>query len=305
MAGVVGRTANNQGLMRRIILIALALPLALAFGGSVSAAVRTGTQPAQTLSISNASSTPVRSKAILVPGHAYELVIRGTVSDWCSSAGCPTGDPAKVPQPNVGQDALYGYAPWRFAHPQITRQLLINGLGLDQLAHEAGKIPYSPSHTYRVRVTGLHGRLSFLSADASSVSNNSGAWTVTIDDLGQTKPVATKPTPTPKKSATPKPTAGSNRPAYRTEQSVENQFEDHGFTLMPGTPGGVIITKPYRVVVDTASCLGLRRYGVRPGDIDDLYHGFDCTLTTTQYVWDVYVIAYAGGRLQIIRASAG
>lgn len=289
--------------MRRITLVALALALAL--GGSLDAAVRAGTQLAQTLTVSNTSPTPVRSVAILVPSHTYELVIRGTVSDWCSSTSCPTGDPAKVPQPNVGQDALYGYAPWRFPSPQITRQLLINGVGLDQFAHKAGKIPYSPSHTYRIEVTGLHGRLAFLTADTSSVSNNSGAWTVTIDDLGQTKPVATKPTPTPKKSATPTPTAGSNRPAYRTEASVENQLEDHGFTLMPGTPGGVYITKPDRVVVDLATCLGLRRYGVRPGDIEDLYHGFDCTLTTSQYDWDVYVIAYTGGKLQIIRASAG
>lgn len=190
--------------MRRIGLVAV-----LAFGVGIAvahAATHATSQATETLTVPNASATPVRSTTFLVASHTYQLVVRGTVSDWCSPTGCPAGDPAKVPQPNVGQDALYGYAQWRFPQPQLTRQLLVDGVGLDQLAAKAGKVPYNPTHVYRVDVTRRSGRLNFVSADASSVDNNSGAWTVTLTDLGATKhPPATTTTRT---GTTPSKTSG-------------------------------------------------------------------------------------------------
>jgi hypothetical protein len=152
----------------------------------------------ETLTVLNTATKPVESKTVLVADHEYEVVVQGTVSDWCSATGCPAGDPNTTPQPFVGQDALYGYAAWRFPTPQITRQLLVDGVGLDQFAGQAGKIAYNPTHVYRVVVMGITGALSFISADTSSAYNNSGAWTVRITDLGPTSTTTTKPPPAQK-----------------------------------------------------------------------------------------------------------
>ena len=118
--------------------------------------------------------TPVTSKSVLVANHTYELVAQGTVSNWCTGTSCPPGDPVTTPQPNLGVDALYAYAQWRCPTPQLERQLQVNGKGLDQLAGESGQIPYSPSHSYSVTVTGITGPLTFISETAIREMQDAG-----------------------------------------------------------------------------------------------------------------------------------
>ena len=281
--------------MRRIVLITFG---ALALGGGVTdAAVQARTiGAAETLSVSNTSATLGRSTTALVASHSYELVVRGTVSDWCSPTSCPTGDPAKVPQPDVGQDALYGYAQWRFPTPQITRQLLINGLGLDQLAHKAGQIPYSSTHVYRARVTGISGRLTFVSADAGSSSNNSGAWTVTITDLGT---IGRPPAPSAKTTSSP--TRSTSGGGYMTWADLERLIELHGLTIPPqdGSSGPYMNRKSVHLLVDSADCGPVIRFGVKHVGGTTLWHGFKCLVDSPTSIgnvggpwrWLVYVVA--------------
>ncbi len=53
----------------------------------------------------------------------------------------------------------------------------------DALAGKAGHVPYSPSHIYRLKITGISGRLTLGIRDASLV-NNSGGWAFKIYDAG-------------------------------------------------------------------------------------------------------------------------
>jgi hypothetical protein len=160
-------------------LLLLAGLVALAFGGSG--------RSAETLTVSNASPTPIYSQLSLLPGHSYRLEVSGTVSDWCTDTGCSSVDPATAPEPGVGVDAVYCYAAWRCPAPQNWEALKVNGVGLDQLTLPSKPIAgYSAAHTYVAYVAGIKGRLDFVAADAAkgSSADNSGQFTVTITDLG-------------------------------------------------------------------------------------------------------------------------
>jgi hypothetical protein len=162
--------------VRLLLLAGLA---SLAFGGS--------TRATDTLTVSNVSATPIYSSLSLLPDHAYKVQVSGTVSDWCTDTGCSTVDPATAPEPGVGVDALYCYIAWRCPTPQNWQALKVNGVGLDQLTLPSRPIAaYSGSHTYTAYVAGIQGRLSFVAADAAkgSSADNSGEFTVTIQDLG-------------------------------------------------------------------------------------------------------------------------
>ena len=182
--------------MKRSALV-LSLACATACIGAPPALARGA---GETLTVSNTSSKPVTSKTALDPTHRYRLVARGTISDWCTPSSCPGGDPSKTAQPYVGVDALWCYAKWRCPAPELWRQLQVNGtLGIDQLAGLDGKIAYDPGHVYTVEFTGKSGMLSFDAWDArGSAADNSGSFTVQIEDLG---PDATaKPQPAEKSS---------------------------------------------------------------------------------------------------------
>lgn len=125
--------------------------------------------------------------------HAYRFTVSGTVSDWCpetakSAADCSLGSPLQI---GKGVDALYCYAS-RHAScktPVLWRQLRIGGRGLDELSGQPGKIPDSSSHRYAAVVHGLDvtPNLDLVASDAlggGSTVDNSGSFTVEIEDLG-------------------------------------------------------------------------------------------------------------------------
>ncbi len=135
----------------------------------------------ETVTIPNLGGQAVTTSA-LEEDHRYRITASGTVSDWCPATAtkpedCSFGSPLEIAQ---GVDALYCYAAWRCATPQLWRQLRFNGVGLDQLAGK--EIPYSTSHSYTVEVEDLSGPLTLHSTDGGT--DNSGAFTVTISDLG-------------------------------------------------------------------------------------------------------------------------
>jgi hypothetical protein len=177
----------------------------------------------ETVTVANTSRVAVTSKTVLVATHAYELVARGTVSDWCSDTSCQPGDADTGPQPYVGQDALYCYAKWRCPTVELSRQLLVNGQGLDQLARQAGRIAYSASHVYRVKVTGIEGALTFISAAVDFLKfNNSGKWTISITDLGAVATSTTVPKkPAKVSSATASTDLANPQGQWATAKSVE------------------------------------------------------------------------------------
>jgi hypothetical protein len=161
------------------------LPLVLA---AAAFGVNAQTAGAETIVVSNTNGTPVASKTVLEPGHRYRLVARGTVSDWCPASAkkkeqCSYGSPLEVAQ---GVDSLYCYAKWRCPTKELWRQLRVNGQGLDEIADQADDVEYSAGHTYTVEITGIKGRLSFVSSDAAagSTGDNSGSFTVTLTEIG-------------------------------------------------------------------------------------------------------------------------
>jgi hypothetical protein len=162
------------------------VPLLLVVG-LISIAVGSSTRATETLTVSNVNPTPIYSSLSLLAGHVYRLQVSGTVSDWCTDTACAAVDPAAAPEPDVGVDALYCYAAWRCPTPQNWQALKVNGVGLDQLTLPSRPIHgYSASHTYTAYVAGIRGRLSFVAADAAkgSSADNSGDFTVTVQDLG-------------------------------------------------------------------------------------------------------------------------
>ena len=177
--------------MRRRLGSGLAVTLVALIVLSVGLAARSAparTAASETITVSNTNPEPVVSRTILDPTHRYRIDARGTVSDWCSATSCPPGDPSKTAQANVGVDPLYCYAAWRCASPELWRQLQVNGRGLDELAGKPGAVRYDPAHRYVVTVAGARGALRLVAADAvGSSSNNSGAFTVVIADLGVAK----------------------------------------------------------------------------------------------------------------------
>jgi hypothetical protein len=159
----------------------------LLLAGVVSVALGGSSRASETLTVSNVSPTPIYSSLSLLAGHLYKLQVSGTVSDWCTDTSCSAVDPATSPEPDSGVDALYCYAAWRCPAPQDWQALQVNGLGLDQLTLPSRPIRgYSDSHIYTAYVAGIEGRLRFVSADAAkgSAADNSGRFTVTIQDLG-------------------------------------------------------------------------------------------------------------------------
>ncbi len=201
----------RERVLRTIARVCLCLTVVLG-GMSAPALGRANTEPnIETVKVANATISPTKSTIDLISGHTYRLVVNGTVSDWCAATGCPNGNPTTTPQPNVGQDALYCYALWRCPTPQLSRQLLINGVGLDQLAGKAGQIPFSPTHSYTVEISGLAGPLTFLSAAVAGGqrTQESGSWTIQIIDLTAT------PTPTPQPPPAPPTTTPAKTPQHR------------------------------------------------------------------------------------------
>jgi hypothetical protein len=143
---------------------------------------------AETIVVSNTKTTPVTSKTVLEPGHRYRLVASGTVSDWCPATAkkkeqCTYGSPFEIAK---GVDPLYCYAKWRCPTEELWRQLRVNNQGLDEIAGKADDIELAASHTYAVELTGIKGRLTFVASDAAagSIGDNSGAFTVTLTELG-------------------------------------------------------------------------------------------------------------------------
>jgi hypothetical protein len=171
--------------MRRTILVAGAASLvALLVVGVAEAVVR---RAAETITVSNTDTKPVRTTTDLDPDHRYRLTVTGTVSDWCTTTGCPKADPTKNPQPNVGVDGVWCYAKWRCPTIQAWQQLSVNGKGiLDFAGMTPDQVPYSSSHTYSVEFEGISGHLSIGAVDAlaGSISDNSGSFEVTLTDLG-------------------------------------------------------------------------------------------------------------------------
>jgi hypothetical protein len=159
----------------------------LLLAGLVSIAVGGSSRATETLTVSNVSPTPIYSSLSLLADHAYRVQVSGTVSDWCTDTSCSAVDPSTAPEPDVGVDALYCYAAWRCPTPQNWQALQVNGVGLDKLTLPSRPIRgYSPAHTYTAYVAGIRGRLSFVAADAAkgSSADNSGDFTVTLQDLG-------------------------------------------------------------------------------------------------------------------------
>jgi hypothetical protein len=170
--------------VRRLSILRGLVPFVLAAGAAATAG---SGRAGESLTVSNVSAAPVTSSLSLRPGDLYRLQVTGTVSDWCTDTSCATGDPAAVPQPGVGVDALYCYAAWRCPTPQNWSALRVNGVGLDELTLPARPVVgYSDSHAYTAYVAGIRGPLSFVAADAAkgSSADNSGAFAVTIADLG-------------------------------------------------------------------------------------------------------------------------
>lgn len=141
------------------------------------------TRSLETITVSNTSPRPVFSTTVLQADHRYRLVAGGTVSDWCNGTSFPCNPPLALAD---GVDALYCYAKWRCSTPTLWRQLQVNGKGLDEIAGQAGKIPYSASHKYTVEITGITGKLKLVALDAlnGSAGDNGGQFTVDITDLG-------------------------------------------------------------------------------------------------------------------------
>lgn len=133
----------------------------------------------ETIAVSNSNPVAVLSATTLDPDHMYRIVASGQVSDW-------TTDPSGMYEGSAwGVDALYCYKPSRCGSPQTWRQLRINDLGLDELASRKDHVAYSPNHTYSVEFDDVAGQLSLVMLDAiSSASDNSGAITVQLFDLG-------------------------------------------------------------------------------------------------------------------------
>jgi hypothetical protein len=206
--------------------------LALAVVVSAIAATAATARSTETVVVSNTSAKPVSSSTVLERGIRYRLVASGTVSDWCGKTGCPAGNADQVAQPNVGVDALYCYAKWRCATPELWRQLRVNGKGLDEAAGFAGKVPYSASHRYAVEICGTGSKLSLVSSDAAagSTADNSGAFRLQVTRLAASS-ACPKPTPPKPPAAEVKAAVewsdgqlGSERWAGRCQRFVESAY---------------------------------------------------------------------------------
>ncbi len=178
------------GVLAGVAACALVLPLTSPARPTSSPTA--STRILETVTVPNQPGQVVTTSTKLDEDHRYRITASGTVSDWCPPTAtkpeeCSFGSPLEIAQ---GVDALYCYAKWRCPTPQLWRQLRFNGVGLDLLAKK--EIPYSASHSYTVEIEDLSGPLTLHSADGGS--DNSGAFTVSIADLGpQKKPVGCAP----------------------------------------------------------------------------------------------------------------
>lgn len=125
--------------------------------------------------------------APLDPTHSYRITVSGAISAHAGvSAEC---------------DALYCFhdgVKGPMANLRVNRE----GQSILQLGTKpTGMLPYNPGHTYQVVIVGVSGPLHFFFTD-SDYSDNSGAWKVTIQDLGATVVRASPATATPSGSFT-------------------------------------------------------------------------------------------------------
>jgi hypothetical protein len=159
--------------------------LAAALGAAPAHAAQTWAL--ETVRVSNTAPTPVTTRVALDAGHRHRLTVSGTISDLCTTTSCPKGDPAKVAQANVGVDGVWRDAKWRCPTPEPWQQLVVNGKGiLDFTGLKPEDTPNSAGHRYSFEFEGVSGPLSLGCWDAlaGSGAGNSGAFTVTITDLG-------------------------------------------------------------------------------------------------------------------------
>ena len=104
--------------------------------------------------------------------------------DRQEQADCSYGSPYEV---GKGVDAVWCYAAWRCPTKEAWQQLNVNGKGiLDFVGLTSDKVPYSAGHSYTFEFGGVSGPLTLGSSDAldGSTGDNSGAFKVTITDLG-------------------------------------------------------------------------------------------------------------------------
>jgi hypothetical protein len=88
------------------------------------------------------------------------------------------------------------------------------------------------------------------------------------------------------------PAGASSMTGYLDEYDLGNSIEAHGFTY-----GG-------HHAVDTAFCIGLRRYGVvKSGLFDEKFHRFNCDVNTADNsFWTLKVVAVTNTRWQVLSA---
>jgi hypothetical protein len=138
--------------------------------------------PSESVTVPANGSGPVTGQTALLATHRYQISASGTASYWCSRNDPTSCSFPGMPHPSVelaGTDALWCYATWRCPTPQLWRPLLVNGMGLDQLAGNPNGVAYDPSHDYSVQVTGISGPLTF-----TSQAGSFGGFSVTVTDLG-------------------------------------------------------------------------------------------------------------------------
>ena len=135
-------------------------------------------------SISAHSAAPVTKQDVFNKTHRYKVTVEGTASAWCpptakAATDCSYGSPLQIGE---GQDALYCYAAWHenCKPPSPAGMLHLNGVDFATFSGQA--FTYDASHTYSAEVSGLSGDLTLTIAD--SVSDDSGKFTVTVEDLG-------------------------------------------------------------------------------------------------------------------------
>src|SRR5262249_46637082 len=133
-------------------------------------------------------TAPVKAQTALQAGHRYRLVVTGTVSDWCPTtatkqAEC-NGGPFAL---GKGVDAVWCYAARRCPAKEAWHQLHGNGKAIPGIAGVTpDQVPYNGGHSYTFEFSGVSGALMLGAADAlaGSIGDNSGAFKVTISDLG-------------------------------------------------------------------------------------------------------------------------
>lgn len=142
--------------------------LVLALGGAAVGHSARELTADETLTVAANSPTAAVSKA-LDARYAYRVTVTGTI-------GVHAGVVSEC-------DAFYCFKPTRtgpFAVLRVNKEgQSIAEIGTCRL----GKLPYQASHTYSAEVTGVAGSLRFFFAD-SIYEDNSGTFTITIDDLG-------------------------------------------------------------------------------------------------------------------------